>query len=137
MLAWIHGSPKYGENDDNEVLEYIDSVASCSADVPLESKAFLDFQRHKHSRSCRKGGKSVCRFGIPFPPMRETVVIQSYTGEGRSVHEANYKIVQEQLNKLDEDMTFDDFLSKIGLSEEEYMKAVQTSVQSDKIFSQT
>ena len=54
MLAWIIDSPKYSENDDKEILEYIDSVASCSADVPLESKEFLDFQKHKHSRSCKK-----------------------------------------------------------------------------------
>ena len=31
-------------------------------------------------------------------------------------------------------MTFDNVLTKVGLNEEEYLKAVQTSVQSDKIF---
>ena len=134
MLAWIHGSPIHGESDDKEVLEYIDNVASCSADVPVESKAFLDFQRHKHSRSCRKGGKAVCRFGIPFPPMRETVIMQPYPGEDYSVHEENYRIVQEHLNKLEEDISLDEFLKRVGLNEEDYMKAVQASVKSEKIF---
>ena len=36
MLAWIQGAPKFDENDDTEVLEYVDHVASCSADVPHE-----------------------------------------------------------------------------------------------------
>ena len=134
MLMWIKGSPKYGENDDSEVLEYIDNVASCSADVPNESNEFVDFQRHKHSRSCRKGGKPVCRFGIPFPPMRETVIIQPYTGEDRSVFEEHYKTVQAYLCKLDEDVSFDEFLKEIGLSEDVYMKAVQTSVNTEKVF---
>ena len=134
MLAWINGSPKYGENDDKEVLEYIDQVASCSADVPLESKEFLDFQKHKHSRSCRKEGKPVCRFGIPFAPMRETAIIQPYTADDRSIYEEYYKIVHEYLNKLDEDIMFDEFLKEVGLSEEDYMKAVGTSVKTEKVF---
>ena len=134
MLVWIDGSPKYGENDDIEVSEYIDHVATCSADVPLESKEFLEFQKHKHSRSCRKEGKPVCRFGIPFPPMRETVIIQPYTADDRSVYEEYYKIVHEHLNKLDEDLTFDEFLKEVGLCEEDYMRAVRTSVKTEKVF---
>ena len=100
MLAWIKNSPRYGENDDNEVLEYIDQVASCSADVSHDSRGFLDFQRHKHSRSCRKGSNAVCRFGIPFPPMRKTLVIQPYTGDDSFVFEDYYKIVQDIYTNL-------------------------------------
>ena len=99
MLARIKGSPKYGDNDDKEVLEYIDHYASCSADVPLATKEFVDFQKHKHSRSCRKDGKPVCRFGIPFPPMRVTAIIQPYTADDRSVYEEYFKIIHEYLNK--------------------------------------
>ena len=134
MLAWISDSPKYGENDDKEVLEYIDKIASCSADVPHELKECLDFQRHKHSRSCRKGGKPECRFGIPFPPMRETVILQPFSGEDSTTYEEYYKTIQKMLRDLDEDITFDEFLTKVGLNEEDYMKAVQTSIKSEKIF---
>ena len=134
MLAWISDSPKYGENDNKEVLEYIDKIASCSTDVSHEEKVFLDFQRHKHSRSCRKGGKPECRFGIPFPPMRETVILQPFSGEDSTVYEEYYKAIQKILRDLDEDITFDEFLAKIGLSEENYIKAMQTSIKSEKIF---
>ena len=49
MLAWIQGAPKYGENDDAEVIEYVDRVASCSVDVPEDLQNVLEFQKHKHS----------------------------------------------------------------------------------------
>ena len=36
MLAWIENSPKYNENTDAEVLDYINQVSSCSATVASE-----------------------------------------------------------------------------------------------------
>ena len=134
MLAWIEGSPKYGENEDTEVLDYVDKVATCSAEVLDHLNECLDFQRHKHSRSCRKGGKPICRFGIPFPPMRKTTIIQPFTGEDRSIYEEYYTTIQDYLCKLEKDVTFDEFLKDIGLNEVEYMKAVQTSVKTQKVF---
>ena len=134
MLAWIQGAPRYGENNDAEVIEYVDRVASCSVDVPEDLQKVVEFQKHKHSRTCRKGGKPVCRFGIPFPPMRKTTVIQPYVGEDRSIYEDYYSTVQEHLNKVEQDETFDEFLDKIGLSESDYMKALQTSVTAEKVF---
>ena len=109
MLAWITGSPKYGASDYEEVIKYINQVASCSSDVPQGWNGFLDFQRHKHSRSCRKGGSPICRFGIPFPPVRKTEIIQPFSGDDRLVYEEYYKTVQEHLYKLEKDVTFDEF----------------------------
>ena len=137
MLAWIQGAPKYGENDDAEVIKYVDRVASCSVDVPEDLQNILEFQKHKHSRTCRKAGKPVCRFGIPFPPMRKTTIIQSYVGEDRSIYEEYYNTVQEHLNNIEQDETFDEFLENIGLNEDDYLKALQTSVTSEKVFSET
>ena len=133
MLAWIQGAPKYGENDDAEVIEYVDRVASCSVDVPEDLQKLVEFQKHKHSRTCRKAGKPVCRFGIPFPPMRKTTVIQPFVGEDRSIYEDYYITVQEHLN-IEQDETFDEFLENIGLSESDYLKALQTSVTAEKVF---
>ena len=134
MLAWIQGSPKYGENEDTEVLEYVDRVATCSADVPDDFKDIVNFQRHRHSRTCRKAGKPICRFGIPFPPMRKTTIIQPYNGDDRSVYEGYYSAVQEHLNTLERDISFDDFLKELDLNEDEYIKAVQTSIKTEKVF---
>ena len=91
-------------------------------------------QKHKHSRTCRKGGKAECRFGIPFPPMRKTVILQPFDGDDRSMYEEHYKKVQEHLVSDDISITFDDFLCNIKLSETDYRKAVQTSITSAKVF---
>ena len=45
MLAWIEGSPKYPENEDEEIVEYVDRVASCRADVSDE--LITDFRLSK------------------------------------------------------------------------------------------
>ena len=36
--------------------------------------------------------------------------------------------------KNNEDITFDEFLKKVGLSEDDYLKAVGTSVKTEKVF---
>ena len=134
MLAWIENSPKYKENTDAAVLDYIDQVSSCSAAVSTGCEEFLEFQKHKHSRSCRKGGKPVCRFGIPFPPMRKTTILGPYVEEDQAVYQNYYTKIQEHLTNLETDITFDEFLQEVGLSEDEYMKAIQTSLKTEKIF---
>ena len=134
MLAWIQEAPKYGENDDAEVIEYIDRVASCSVDVGEHLQNVLEFQKHKHSRTCRKAGKPVCRFGIPFPPMRKTTIVQPYVGEDRSLYESYFSTVQEHLCHVEQEETFDEFLENIGLNEGDYLKALQTSVTAEKVF---
>ena len=134
MLAWIENSPKYKENTAAEVLEYIDQVSSCSTAVSSEFSDYLDFQKHKHSRTCRKGGKPVCRFGIPFPPMRKTVIVGPYVGDNSAVYEDYYKRIQEHLINLERDITFDEFLEELGLSEDDYIMALQTSLKTEKVF---
>ena len=134
MLAWIENSPKYNENTNAEVLDYIDQVSSCSAIVSSECEEFLEFQKHKHSRTCRKGGKPICRFGIPFPPMRKTTILGPYVEEDRAVYQNHFTKIQEHLANLDTDITFDKFLEEVGISEDDYMKAIQTSLRTEKIF---
>ena len=121
MLAWIQGAPQYGKN---EVLEYVDCVFSCSVDVPEDLQSILEFQKHKHSRTCRKAGKPIFRFGLPFLSMRKTTVIQPHVGEDRFIYEGYYTTMQEHLNNVEQDETFDEFLENIGLSED-CLKALQ------------
>ena len=134
MLAWITDAPQFNDSNDDDVVDYIDKVASCSSNVTEEEQIYLDCQKHRHTRTCRKGGKAVCRFGIPFPPMRHTMIISPYDGENRSEYESHFKSIQTTLNELQENLTFDEFLDKVNLSEEDYIKAVQTSVKTPKVF---
>ena len=134
MLVWIKDSPKYGYDDEQHVIDYVDKIASSSANVPGPSEKYLAMQRHKHSRTCRKGSKAECRFGIPFPPMRETVILKPYNEDDRPLYEEHYKTVQKVLASIDECTSFDDFLKAVGICESDYIKAVQTSITSEKIF---
>ena len=134
MLAWIENSPKYKENTKEEVLENINQVSSCIAVVPDEFEGYLNFQKHKHSRTCRKRGQPVCRFGIPFLPMHKTTIIGPYDGEDRSVYESYYRKNQKHLSNLVTDLTFDEFLKEVGLTENDYIKAIQTSLKTEKVF---
>ena len=134
MLAWIANAPQFNGCNDDEVIDYIDKVASCSSDVTDEERIYLECQKHRHTRTCRKGGKAICRFGIPFPPMRSTRIIRPYEGDSRPQYESHFKSIQTTLNELKEDLTFDEFLEKIQISEEDYIKAIETSVKSPKVF---
>ena len=118
---------KYKENTDAEVLDYIDQVSSCSASVANDIDEYLNFQKHRHSRTCRK-------VEIPFPPMRKTAIIGPYVGENRSVYQEYYKRIQEYLTNLETDITFDEFLQEIKLTEDDYIIAVQTSLKRERIF---
>ena len=59
--------------------------------------------------------------------MRKTTIVHPYVGENRHVYQEYFKRVQKHLDKLETDVTFDEFLDEVGLSEDDYMKAVQTS----------
>ena len=59
---------------------------------------------------------------------------QPYAGGDRSIYEEYYNTVHKHLSDLEKDLTFDKFLEKVGLNEDDYIMAVQTSVTSVKIF---
>ncbi len=60
MLLWFENAPQYGVSRNEEVISYIDKRVSCSLDVCQDHLNFVKFQKHLHSRSCRKGGKAMC-----------------------------------------------------------------------------
>ena len=36
----------------------------------------VDLQVHKHSKTCRKKGHPICRFGFPLPPFQKTIILE-------------------------------------------------------------
>ena len=71
-LLWIADAPRFGVDSNENVCEYIDKCISCCGDVTDVEKPFLKFQIHRHSISCKKivHGKCTCRFGAPWPPIK-------------------------------------------------------------------
>ena len=86
-------------------------------------------QRHKHTKSCRKYSGS-CRFGFPKLPSPKTFMtepIKDMDDEEKEklVKKATetLKLAKEILDDPDckDDMTFEEFLSKVGVNEEDYL----------------
>ena len=137
MLLWIDNAPRYGENEDTDIIDFIDNHVSCSSSVSQENEEYLQYQKHKHSKTCRKKGKPVCRFGHPIPPMRKTSILLPLEREENEMYEEKFKIIKSKLDEIDttDSMDYDDFLKKIlKMNEEEYIRAIRSSINGPKIF---
>ena len=141
-LLWIRDSPKFEVSSDEEVCSYIDQIITCSSEVSPDELEYLQFQKHRHSKSCRKvvRGHKVCRFGAPWPPMRTTQILRPLDAEHLLMAERYknvYSDIQEFLHNLGTDpckMTFEEFVTQVGVSEDVYILALRSSLHKPKIF---
>uniref|UniRef100_A0A671XJ70 ATP-dependent DNA helicase n=1 Tax=Sparus aurata TaxID=8175 RepID=A0A671XJ70_SPAAU len=84
MLIWIKDSPKFEEDPDSHIMEFIDRYISCKMPDPDTDpelhKIVSEVQVHsrKHSKSCKKGNVA-CRFGFPKLPMDKTFITRPPT----------------------------------------------------------
>ena len=140
MLIWLEDAPVFGVDKDEDVSSYIDKIITCRK--PNDDTTLLNLvnrQMHRHSHTCRKRGKSVCRFNYPQPPMRSTQILHPL----ENVSEADVKIlkdlwkdIKKELNDLKEgvDITFDQLMENLGVSEERYILAIRSSLNSPTVF---
>ena len=136
MLVWCDQSPKFMTSTNAEITEFIDSFVTCSASG---DEAVVALQTHKHSRTCRKGGKPVCRFGFPVPAMHETTILLPLSEEellSQSDHKTNFNKIQEALDALapSDDLSFTALLESLSLTLDQYITAVRSSIHSPKVF---
>ncbi|KAL5006836.1 hypothetical protein ScPMuIL_015642 [Solemya velum] len=137
MMTWIENSPKYGVDTNLAIIEFVDRYCSC--EMLEDIKDLIALQVHKHSKTCRKKGAPVCRFGFPLPPFEETVILEPLE-EDVGKYKAIYKEIQRKINDMhdidDVDlMTYHEFLDEyLGISEEDYVKAVRSSLNGPKVF---
>ncbi|XP_069109303.1 uncharacterized protein [Argopecten irradians] len=136
MLMWIKDAPKYKEDSNDKITEYVEHYTSCQSNVPDNLKSLVDIQTHKHSKTCRKKGKAVCRFGFPLPPMSRTMILEPLD-EDNEMLKKKYSEIQDKITKLaeTENLTFEDFLTDVaGITEEEYILCIRSSLKSPKVF---
>jgi hypothetical protein len=78
---------------------------------------------------------SHCRYNFPVPPMRATRIIEPLSLEDNVVVEKSKSLFAflEQ-REFDELMSFDDFLTELNLSEDEYIQAIQCTLKQPTIF---
>ena len=93
-------------------------------------------QRHKHSKTCKKKGRAICRFNFPLPPMPRTVILEPLSESDLDENVAD--VLKEALGRIrwllnsinaDETMTFAEFLEKLDLMEQQYIKAIRLTLK--------
>lgn len=127
MIVWIENAPKYLENDSKEIIEFVDNYLKCERN---SEEHFTELQVHKHSQTCKKGGKAVCRFGFPLPALQTTMILEPLDSDVEK-YKKLYFAMQEKMNNLKNgfDGSFQDYLNNVlELSLEDYIKCIRSSL---------
>ena len=139
-FLWVKDALNVRDATDVEICDYVDSCMSCNGDVSEDDKPFIKLQLHKHSRSCHKGTKGMCRFGAPWPPMRQAKILDALTADTCSDFESlrqDYQKMMKVMRKMPTDVgTFDEWLKYLNMSEEYYLHVLQSSITRHKMFLQ-
>lgn len=72
ILFWVDRAPKLGLNTKEEIGSFIDKYVTCKKNAKIPD--LVNHQTHRHASTCRKKGKSICRFGFPLPPLDKTMI---------------------------------------------------------------
>ncbi|XP_062616288.1 uncharacterized protein LOC134278001 [Saccostrea cucullata] len=133
MIVWIENAPKYHENTKQEIVNYVDNYLKCEKN---EEDDLTDLQVHKHSQTCKKRGKAVCRFGFPLPPLEESLILEPLECDVDK-YKKMYDDIQKQLNDMKNgcDLPYKELLSTVlKISEEDYIKCIRSSLRGPKVF---
>ena len=141
MLIWLDGAPEFQVNSDAEVIGFIDNIITCQKprDNP-ELLGLINRQVHRHFHTCRKNTKTECRFNYPQPPMRQTKILYPLDTEMPQskvkIHKDTWKSIKKHLDdmKEGEDITFDQLLLDLNVTEENYLLAVSSSLNAATVF---
>ena len=137
MLIWIENAPKLEKNTEEEIIQFVDKYLTCSTGEE-EIGELVELQSHKHSKSCRKKGKAICRFGFPLPPLPRTMLLHPLD-EDIEKYKKKHSELQKSMNEYKDvsEMAFDDFLEQVAKMDlENYIKCIRSSSQcSPKFFS--
>ena len=135
MLVWVENTPTLDTNSEGEIVQFVDQYLTCSAEKN-ETLELVKLQTHKHSRTCRKKGKPICRFGFPLPPLPRTMLLYPLEEEVEKYKKKSAEL-QKDMNEFQEnvEMTFDDFLNKTAKMDfEDYIRCIRSSLRAPKVF---
>ncbi|XP_062590040.1 uncharacterized protein LOC134251654 [Saccostrea cucullata] len=137
MLVWTSDAPKHKENSNEEIEAYVDKYVTCGLqENNPEMKQFVDLQVHKHSKTCRKGGRSICRFGFPLPPLPKTMLLEPLDVDVEHYRKM-YSDIQKKMNDYKDgcSLDYDSFLETVvEMCEDEYIKCIRASLKGPKVF---
>ncbi|XP_061184994.1 uncharacterized protein LOC133193010 [Saccostrea echinata] len=133
MIVWIQNAPKYHESNEKEIVNYVDNYLKCEKN---EEDDLTGLQVHKHSQTCKKRGKAVCRFGFPLPPLEETLILEPLECDVDK-YKKIYDDIQKQLNDMKNgcDLSYEELLGTVlKISKEDYIKCIRSSLRGPKVF---
>ena len=143
-VAWIekdwldaHNVPNDLSNDPEKALILVENLISCELSEGQDiTKIVQEVQQHNHTKSCLKYS-GVCRYGFPRLPCPKNLIAQPLSKEmTKAEKEKQTKNASEILTKakdvmeskdFDKTMTFENFLEKVGVKENEYVDALSIS----------
>ena len=87
------------------------------------------------------GNTNKCHFGFPIPPMSRTQVLEPIDFEDKET-EGHFKHLWKKIKKHinnygmgdDVNESFEDMLKELDMCEDEYIKAIRTSITHPKVF---
>ena len=141
MLIWLEGAPQFQIDSDEHVSAYIDKIITCHKPVNnTELMKLVNRQIHRHSHTCRKNTRSQCRFNYPQPPIKQTMILHPLdkdTPENEiKMHKDNWKSVKMYLGEMKdgENISFDQWLLNMNITEENYLLATSSSLNTPTVF---
>ena len=134
MLVWIVNAPKLEKNSGEEIVQFVDQYLTCSA-ATEDTAHLVELQTHKHSRTCRKKGRAICRFGFPLPPLPKSMLLYPLEEEVETFKK-KYTDLQRAMNEhKDNEVPFAEFLERVAkMNFEDYIKCIRSSLNAPKIF---
>ena len=132
MHAPIHivDAPKIDENEDSEVVEFIDKyITGALADVtkyPEMSNLVKKVHAHHHTTTCRNK-RVACRFNAPWAPSNKTRIIHSAEKIDETIVNQSKKRFEKVLfcivTKSDlSDVTLSQILEECGVTAEQCLR---------------
>ena len=106
MHAPIHivDAPKIDENEDSEVVEFIDKYITCAlpdeTKHPEMSNLVKRVQTHHHTTTCRKKKGVACRFNAPWAPSDKTRTVRSEEKIDETILKQIKKLIEKVLISL-------------------------------------
>ena len=134
MLVWIDNALSLEKNSEEEIVQFVDKYLTCSLNDE-QTAHLVELQTHKHSRTCRKKGKAICRFGFPLPPLPQTRLLYPLE-EDVDQFKKKYSELQRAMNEnKDNDVSFAEFLETVAkMTFEDYIKCIRSSLNAPKVF---
>ena len=135
MHVSIHivDAPKIDENEDSEVVEFIDKYITCAlpdaTKYPEMSNLVKKVQPHYDSTTCRKIKEVVCRFNAPWAPSNKTRIIRFEEKIDETIVNQSKKLIEKVLSYIVtisdlSDVTLSQILEECGVTAEQYDNAL-------------